>query len=225
MQIPEVGGGIIALDPNTGRVLAVVGGFSFAMSQFDRAIQAQAPARLLVQAVRLRRGHRQRLQADLDRARRADRDRAGAGPGHLEARELREGAFRRPLDAALRRREVAQPDDGAARPGHRHAAHHRIRTPLRRLRRPAAGALHVARRRRDDAFAHGDGLLHDRQRRASQVRADPHRPHPGPLGQVRLAPRQTRRARAARPTPGPGRRSPRSPTTASRSSIRTPPTR
>lgn len=41
MQIPEVGGGIVALDPNTGRVLAVVGGFSFAMSQFDRAIQAR----------------------------------------------------------------------------------------------------------------------------------------------------------------------------------------
>jgi len=41
MQIPEVGGGIVALDPNTGRVLAVVGGFSFAVSQFDRAIQAK----------------------------------------------------------------------------------------------------------------------------------------------------------------------------------------
>jgi penicillin-binding protein 1A len=41
MQVPEVGGGIVALDPNTGRVLAVVGGFSFAMSQFDRAIQAK----------------------------------------------------------------------------------------------------------------------------------------------------------------------------------------
>jgi len=41
MQIPEVGGGIVALDPNTGRVLADVGGFSFSISQFDRAIQAR----------------------------------------------------------------------------------------------------------------------------------------------------------------------------------------
>jgi penicillin-binding protein 1A len=41
MQIPEVAGGIIALDPNTGRVLADVGGFSFDRSQFDRAIQAK----------------------------------------------------------------------------------------------------------------------------------------------------------------------------------------
>jgi penicillin-binding protein 1A len=41
MQIPEIGGGLIAMDPHTGRVLAVVGGFSFAMSQFDRALQAK----------------------------------------------------------------------------------------------------------------------------------------------------------------------------------------
>ena len=41
MQVPEVSGGIIAMDPNTGRVLAEVGGFSFDLSQFDRAIQAR----------------------------------------------------------------------------------------------------------------------------------------------------------------------------------------
>jgi penicillin-binding protein 1A len=41
MQIPEVAGGLVAMDPHTGRVLAVAGGFSFAMSQFDRVIQAK----------------------------------------------------------------------------------------------------------------------------------------------------------------------------------------
>lgn len=41
MQVPEIGGGLIAMDPHNGRVLAVVGGFSFAMSQFDRAVQAK----------------------------------------------------------------------------------------------------------------------------------------------------------------------------------------
>jgi penicillin-binding protein 1A len=41
MQVPEVGGGLAAMDPHTGRVLAVVGGFSFDVSQFDRAIQAK----------------------------------------------------------------------------------------------------------------------------------------------------------------------------------------
>ncbi len=41
MQIPEVGGGIIVMDPHTGRVLSLVGGFSFAASQFDRVTQAR----------------------------------------------------------------------------------------------------------------------------------------------------------------------------------------
>jgi penicillin-binding protein 1A len=41
MQIPEIGGGLVAMDPHTGRVYAVVGGFSFSQSQFDRALQAR----------------------------------------------------------------------------------------------------------------------------------------------------------------------------------------
>ncbi len=40
-QVPEVNGGIVAMDPHTGRVLALSGGFSYASSQFDRAMQAQ----------------------------------------------------------------------------------------------------------------------------------------------------------------------------------------
>ncbi len=40
-QIPGVNGAIVAMDPHTGRVLALAGGFSFAMSEFDRAVQAQ----------------------------------------------------------------------------------------------------------------------------------------------------------------------------------------
>jgi penicillin-binding protein 1A len=39
-QVPEVNGGIVALDPHTGRVLALSGGFSYASSQYDRAMQA-----------------------------------------------------------------------------------------------------------------------------------------------------------------------------------------
>ena len=31
---------MVAMDPNTGRVLAMVGGFSFDQSQFNRATQA-----------------------------------------------------------------------------------------------------------------------------------------------------------------------------------------
>ena len=40
-EIPIVQGAIIALDPFTGHVLALSGGFSYATSQFDRAMQAQ----------------------------------------------------------------------------------------------------------------------------------------------------------------------------------------
>ena len=39
-QVPEVEGALVALDPHTGRVLAMVGGFSFEKNQFNRAIQA-----------------------------------------------------------------------------------------------------------------------------------------------------------------------------------------
>ncbi|WP_420132933.1 penicillin-binding protein 1A [Rhodopseudomonas sp.] len=39
-QIPEVSGAMVAMDPSTGRVLAMVGGFSFDQSQFNRATQA-----------------------------------------------------------------------------------------------------------------------------------------------------------------------------------------
>ncbi len=40
-QVPDVGGGLLAMDPHTGRILAVAGGFSFDISQFDRALQAK----------------------------------------------------------------------------------------------------------------------------------------------------------------------------------------
>ena len=40
-QIPEVSGACVAMDPFTGRVLAMVGGFSFDQSEFNRATQAK----------------------------------------------------------------------------------------------------------------------------------------------------------------------------------------
>ena len=39
-QLPEVSGAMVAMDPWTGRVVAMVGGFSFDQSQFNRATQA-----------------------------------------------------------------------------------------------------------------------------------------------------------------------------------------
>ena len=40
-QIPEVNGGIIVMDPHTGKILAITGGFSFYLSEFNRATQAK----------------------------------------------------------------------------------------------------------------------------------------------------------------------------------------
>ncbi len=39
-QLPEVSGGMVVMEPHTGRVLAMAGGFSFDQSQFNRATQA-----------------------------------------------------------------------------------------------------------------------------------------------------------------------------------------
>jgi penicillin-binding protein 1A len=40
-QIPEINGGLVAIDPHTGRVLAMVGGYSYERSQFNRVMQAR----------------------------------------------------------------------------------------------------------------------------------------------------------------------------------------
>ena len=213
MQIPEVGGGLIAMDPHTGRVLAVVGGFSFAMSQFDRAIQARrqpgSSFKPFVYAAAIDNGYKPTsivLDAPIE---------IEQGPGqdiwrpenYEKEHSAGPSTLRVGIEKSRNQMTVRLAQDMGMPIITEYAQ------ALRHLRRPAAGALHVARRRRDDASAHGDGLLHARQRRQAGAR-DPDRPHPGPLGQDRLAARPARRARTARPTPGPARRSPRSPTTA-----------
>jgi penicillin-binding protein 1A len=40
-QVPNVQGAIVVLDPHTGRVLAMVGGYAYGVSQYNRAIQAK----------------------------------------------------------------------------------------------------------------------------------------------------------------------------------------
>jgi len=39
-QVPNVNGGVVVMDPQTGRILAMSGGWSYGMSQFNRAVQA-----------------------------------------------------------------------------------------------------------------------------------------------------------------------------------------
>jgi len=40
-QLPKINGAIVVMDPYTGRVLAMAGGFSYKLSEFNRATQAQ----------------------------------------------------------------------------------------------------------------------------------------------------------------------------------------
>jgi penicillin-binding protein 1A len=40
-QVPEVQGALVAMDPHTGRVVAMVGGYSLVQAGFNRAVQAQ----------------------------------------------------------------------------------------------------------------------------------------------------------------------------------------
>ena len=85
-QVPEVSGAIVAMDPQTGRVLAMVGGFSYRPEPVQPRHPGAAPARLVVQAARLCRRARQRLHA-VDRGDgRAARDRYRLR--HLDAGKL-----------------------------------------------------------------------------------------------------------------------------------------
>ena len=43
-QVPDINGAIVAIDPHTGRVLAMTGGIDFENSEFNRATQAWRPA-------------------------------------------------------------------------------------------------------------------------------------------------------------------------------------
>ena len=45
-QIPEVSGAVVVMDPHTGRVLAMQGGFSFRASQFNRGNSGSASKRV-----------------------------------------------------------------------------------------------------------------------------------------------------------------------------------
>ena len=101
-QVPEISGAMVVEDPHTGRVLAMVGGFSFDQSQFNRATQALRQPGSSFKPHRLCRRDRQRLHALDHHHGRADRDRHGAERRrHLEAGKLWRPILR-PLDAALR---------------------------------------------------------------------------------------------------------------------------
>ena len=157
-QVPEISGAMVVMDPLTGRVLAMVGGFSYDQSQFNRATQAlRQPGssfKPLVYAAAIDNGYTP-SSIVLDGPIEVD---TGAGGGRVEAGKLRRKVLWS-VHAALRPRAIAQRDDRAARAGHRHADDFGVRQALRRLRRPAALSLVRARRRRNHGDAHGHRLF------------------------------------------------------------------
>jgi len=52
-EVPIANGAIVAIDPFTGHVLALSGGFSYGSSQFDRAMQAMRQPGSTFKAIRV----------------------------------------------------------------------------------------------------------------------------------------------------------------------------
>jgi len=185
-QIPEISGAIVAMDPWTGRVLAMVGGFSFDQSQFNRATQAlRQPGssfKPFVYAAALDNGYTPStvvMDAPIE---------VDTGAGGTWKPENYSHKFYGPqtLRFGIEHSRNVMTVPGA---GRRHAADRRIRQAVRRLRRHAHLSLVRARRRRDHRDAYGERLFDVRERRQAH-QADAHRPHPGSLRSHDFPPRR-----------------------------------
>ncbi len=191
-QTPDVSGAAVAMDPYTGRVLAMVGGFSFDQSEFNRATQAQrqpgSSFKPIVYAAALDNGYTP-SSVVLDEPLQID---DGTGniwsPQNFEGKSGGPHTLRFGIEHSINQMTVRLARD--------------LGMPLiveyakrfRRLRQPAAVPGDVARRRRNHRHAHDDRLFDVRQRRQARE-GDADRPHPGPLGHHDL---QTRRAHLPR---------------------------
>ena len=134
-------GALVALDPQTGHVRALVGGRSFESSQFNRAIQAKrqpgSAFKPFVFAAALEQGlvagvdHRPARRADPDAARRVDArrrarhdadDDTAHGPAHVEqpGRRAPPRRSRDPADSGLREEAGRGPGPQRAVAGARH---------------------------------------------------------------------------------------------------------
>ena len=195
-QVPEVSGAIVAMDPSTGRVLAMVGGFSYDQSQFNRATQALRQPGSSFKPLRLCRRARQRLHAFDRRARRPARDRQPAAASGRR-RTIR-GKFYGPstLRFGIEQSRNVMTVRLAQDIGMPLIA--RIRQALRHLRRPAALPVVRARRRRDHACCAWSRAYAMFDNGGRKRQADPDRPHPGPLRPHHLQARPARMPRLRR---------------------------
>ena len=205
--------------PATGRVLAMVGGFSYDQSQFNRATQAMrqpgSSFKPFVYATALDNGYTPSTVV-MDAPIEIDQ-----GPGQPPWRPENYSAGKYYGPSTLRfgiehsrnimtvrlAQDVGMPLIAE------------YAQPLRRLRQPADLSVVCARRRRDHGAAHGHRLFDVRQRRQAH-HPDLHRPHPGSLRPHRLQARPARMPRLQAPTSGRTSPSRAWSTGASRSSIR-----
>ena len=135
-QVPEISGAIMAMDPYTGRVLAMVGGFSYDQSQFNRATQAlRQPGSSFKPAssIRPRSTTRQRLHAPSARASCSTPLEVDTGSGGIWRPEATSRNFYGPSTLRFGIPTFPQRDDGSPGAGYRHAADRRICQAIRGL--------------------------------------------------------------------------------------------
>ncbi len=201
-QVPNVEGGVVIMDTQTGRVLAMSGGWSYGRSQFNRAVQAaRQPGSAFKPFVYVA-----AMDAGLTPATIVLDGPFSYSPGYGQpvwSPKNYGGDYLGPATIQKRPRTVAQPHDGARRPADRHEARSRRRQGIRRHRQYGPLSAAGAGRGRYDASAHDHGLRHAGQRRARD-HAQPDRPRAGQERQDRLPPRapDLHRLRPGRPRPG-----------------------
>ena len=132
-QLPEVSGAMVAMDPWTGRVLAMVGGFSFDQSQFNRATQAYrqpgSSFKPLVYSAAMDNGYTPSTVV-VDAPIEIDQ---GQGAGVWRPENYSTGKYYGPQTLRNALQKSLQHGDGAAGAGRRHAADRRVLQAVRRL--------------------------------------------------------------------------------------------
>ena len=101
LRRPGLEAALVAIDPATGDILAMVGGANYARSTFNRAVAQPAAAGIGVQAARLRGGARARLLAGVGAVEPAARHRRRAIPSGRRATRDGEQPDELTLRAAL----------------------------------------------------------------------------------------------------------------------------
>ena len=147
-QLPEISGALVAMDPYTGRVYAMVGGFSFDQSKFNRATQAMrqpgSSFKPFVYATALDNGYTPSsvvMDAPIE---------IDMGPGQEVWRpENYDGKSGGPHTLRYGIEHSQEPDDGAPRPGRGHAARSPNMPSDSASMTTCSGAGDVARRGRD----------------------------------------------------------------------------